>query len=74
MVFVDLTNRCNMNCPICIANIPAMGFTFHPPIEYFEKVSGGIAWMQPVPSDRELEGRGVRDRRPHLHRRGRADH
>jgi uncharacterized radical SAM superfamily Fe-S cluster-containing enzyme len=50
MVFVDLTNRCNMNCPICIANIPAMGFAFHPPIEYFEKVFDGITRMQPVPS------------------------
>ncbi|MHC4592241.1 MAG: hypothetical protein ACYS8L_06045, partial [Planctomycetota bacterium] len=38
MVFVDVTNRCNMNCPICIANIPAMGFKFEPPLEYFDKV------------------------------------
>ena len=32
MVFLDVTNRCNMNCPICIANIPSMGFEFHPPL------------------------------------------
>lgn len=37
-VFLDVTNRCNLNCPICINNTPSMGFTFDPPIEYFENV------------------------------------
>ncbi|MBM4039002.1 MAG: radical SAM protein [Planctomycetes bacterium] len=50
MVFVDVTNRCNMNCPICIANIPAMGFTFHPPLDYFGRVFDGLARMTPKPS------------------------
>jgi len=50
MVFVDVTNRCNMNCPICIANIPSMGFTFHPPLDYFERVFDGLAKMTPRPS------------------------
>ncbi len=49
MLFVDVTNRCNMNCPICIANIPSMGFKFDPPLSYFDKVLDGIALMQPVP-------------------------
>ena len=49
MVFLDLTNRCNMNCPICIANIPGMGFEFHPPLSYFENVLGGLGRMQPRP-------------------------
>ena len=49
MVFVDVTNRCNMNCPICIANIPGMGFEFHPPFSYFEKVLGALAKMEPKP-------------------------
>jgi hypothetical protein len=47
MVFVDVTNRCNMNCPICIANIPAMGFRFEPPMEYFEKLFAGLAGLAP---------------------------
>jgi sulfatase maturation enzyme AslB (radical SAM superfamily) len=38
LVFVDVTNRCNMSCPICIANVRGMGFEFHPPVEYFDKV------------------------------------
>ena len=50
MVFLDVTNRCNMNCPICIANIPGMGFEFHPPLEYFEKVCAGLAKMEFPPT------------------------
>jgi molybdenum cofactor biosynthesis enzyme MoaA len=49
MVFLDVTNRCNMNCPICIANIPSMGFEFHPPIEYFEHVLGEMGKWDPGP-------------------------
>ena len=49
MVFLDVTNRCNMNCPICIANIPGMGFEFHPPLSYFEKVLAGLGRMDPKP-------------------------
>jgi 7,8-dihydro-6-hydroxymethylpterin dimethyltransferase len=37
-VVIDVTNRCNMNCPICLANIPAMGMEFNPPIEYFDRM------------------------------------
>ncbi len=49
MVFLDVTNRCNMNCPICIANIPGMGFEFHPPLSYFERVLTGLGAMDPRP-------------------------
>ncbi len=49
MVFLDVTNRCNMNCPICIANIPNMGFEFHPPMAYFEKVLTGLSQLDPKP-------------------------
>ncbi len=50
MVFLNVTNRCNMNCPICIANIPGMGFEFHPPVEYFERVLDGLSKMDPKPT------------------------
>lgn len=49
LVFLDVTNRCNMNCPICLANIPAMGFKFDPPMEYFEKVFKKLTKMKPRP-------------------------
>ncbi len=50
MVFLDVTNRCNMNCPICIANVRGMGFEYHPPLEYFERVLDGLAGMDPKPT------------------------
>ena len=50
MVFLDVTNRCNMNCPICINNTPSMGFLFEPPMAYFEKVIAGLAAMDPKPT------------------------
>ncbi|HMK35529.1 MAG TPA: radical SAM protein [Desulfomonilaceae bacterium] len=37
-VAVDVTNLCNQRCPICLAYVDAMGFSYLPPIEYFEKV------------------------------------
>jgi len=49
LVFIDVTNRCNMNCPICLANIPAMGFRFDPPMEYFEKIFQVLAAREPKP-------------------------
>ena len=49
MVFLDVTNRCNMNCPICIATIRGMGFDFYPPLEYFEKIFDFVGRMDPKP-------------------------
>ncbi len=49
MVFVDVTNRCNMNCPICIATIRGMGFDFNPPLAYFENLFAEIARIEPTP-------------------------
>ena len=49
IVFVDVTNRCNMNCPICIATIRGMGFDFNPPMAYFDHLFAQIATIQPNP-------------------------
>ncbi len=49
-IFLDITNRCNSNCPICINNTPSMGFLFEPPIEYFEKVFDYFAALEPRPT------------------------
>lgn len=37
-VSIDVTNICNQKCPICLAYVDAMGYTFHPPMEYFDKI------------------------------------
>ncbi len=50
LVFVDITNRCNLNCPCCINNTPAMGFLFEPPLDYFKKVFAHLASLDPKPS------------------------
>jgi hypothetical protein len=49
LVVIDVTNHCNMNCPICLANIPGMGFDFHPPIGYFEKIFQHLNKFSPKP-------------------------
>lgn len=49
IVNIDLTNRCNMNCPICFANANASGFIYEPE---FEEVVGMLRMLrdlQPVP-------------------------
>ncbi|MBD3379139.1 MAG: radical SAM protein [Candidatus Omnitrophica bacterium] len=38
IIFIETTNRCNMNCPICITNVPSMGFEFEPRMEFFERI------------------------------------
>lgn len=50
MVFVDVTNRCNLNCPICINNTPSMGFLFEPPLAYFDAIFSHFGQQQPRPA------------------------
>jgi hypothetical protein len=47
--FLDVTSRCNLNCPICIANIPGMAVEYDPPLEYFQKVIDQLAEWNPKP-------------------------
>ncbi|HBM16520.1 MAG TPA: hypothetical protein DD381_09305 [Lentisphaeria bacterium] len=49
IVFIETTNRCNMNCPICITNVPSMGFQFEPRMEYFEKLFKHYSEFEPPP-------------------------
>ncbi len=50
LAFLDITNRCNMNCPICLNNTPNMGFVFDPPLSYFEKIFSRLAQLNPSPA------------------------
>jgi uncharacterized radical SAM superfamily Fe-S cluster-containing enzyme len=50
IVFVDVTNRCNLNCPVCINNTPSMGFLFEPPFDYFDRIFKHLATLRPKPS------------------------
>ncbi len=49
LIFLDVTNRCNLNCPICLANIPGMGFEFNPPTSYFVRIFDELGKRTPPP-------------------------
>ena len=49
-VAIDVTNRCNQRCPICLVYVDAMGFDYHPPIEYFDKIFQHFQHQDPRPN------------------------
>jgi MoaA/NifB/PqqE/SkfB family radical SAM enzyme len=49
-VAIDVTNRCNQRCPICLAYVDAMGFCYEPPVEYFDKIFRHFAKNDPKPN------------------------
>ncbi|NLW49753.1 MAG: radical SAM protein [Candidatus Brocadiaceae bacterium] len=48
--FINLTNSCNSNCPICLDNVPAMGFRYEPPLEYFDSLFRQLSEMEEPPT------------------------
>jgi len=49
-VAIDVTNHCNQHCPICLAYVDAMGFSYCPPMEYFEKIFKHFQHQDPRPN------------------------
>jgi len=49
-VAIDVTNLCNQRCPICLAYVDVMGFSYHPPIEYFDKIFKHFLKNDPKPN------------------------
>jgi uncharacterized radical SAM superfamily Fe-S cluster-containing enzyme len=49
MVNIDLTNRCNMNCPICFANSNATGRICEISLEQLDKMLDAAAAIRPGP-------------------------
>ncbi|RKY26206.1 MAG: radical SAM protein [Planctomycetota bacterium] len=47
---LDLTNRCNMNCPICFANANASGFIFEPSYDEIVKQMEVLRNFKPIPA------------------------
>jgi uncharacterized radical SAM superfamily Fe-S cluster-containing enzyme len=45
---IDLTNRCNLNCPICFANSNQAGFIYEPSFEEIEQMMRNLREMKPV--------------------------
>jgi hypothetical protein len=49
MVNIDLTNRCNLNCPICFANANASGRVFDLSLEQLEEMLNQTMALRPRP-------------------------
>lgn len=47
---IDLTNRCNMKCPICFANANAQGFTWEPDYDEIVRELKVLRAMKPHPT------------------------
>ena len=47
---LDLTNRCNLRCPICFANANAAGYVYEPDFETVVKMMEFLRKERPVPT------------------------
>jgi uncharacterized radical SAM superfamily Fe-S cluster-containing enzyme len=45
---IDLTNRCNMNCPICFANANQQGYVYEPDFETLTKMLDALRSEEPI--------------------------
>ncbi len=45
---IDLTNRCDMTCPVCFANANAAGYIYEPPLEQIRMMLKQLRDMRPV--------------------------
>ena len=47
---VDLTNRCNLTCPVCFANANVAGYLYEPSFEQVTAMLAGLRAQRPVPN------------------------
>ncbi|MFH1262465.1 MAG: radical SAM protein [Pseudomonadota bacterium] len=47
---VDVTNRCDMTCPVCFANANAAGYVCEPELSEIRKMLQNLRDMKPVPA------------------------
>ena len=47
---IDLTNRCNLKCPVCFANAAAAGYVFEPSFEQIVDMMKMLRANKPVPT------------------------
>ena len=50
LVNIDLTNRCNMKCPVCFANSNAAGYVYEPNLEQVKTMIKAATALRPVPA------------------------
>ena len=47
---IDITNRCNLTCPICFANASAKGYIVEPTFEEIVQIMKHFRSMKPIPA------------------------
>ena len=47
---VDLTNRCNLTCPVCFANANVAGYLYEPSFDQVTAMLAGLRAQRPVPN------------------------
>jgi uncharacterized radical SAM superfamily Fe-S cluster-containing enzyme len=51
LAIIDVTNRCNLKCPVCFANAAAAGYVYEPTKEEIAGMIANLRANQPVPAD-----------------------
>lgn len=50
IALIDVTNRCNLTCPICFANASAKGYVVEPSFEQIVQIMQHFRSMKPMPA------------------------
>jgi hypothetical protein len=48
LAIIDVTNRCNLKCPICFANAATAGYEYEPSLDQIKKIIDNLAANKPV--------------------------
>lgn len=51
LAIIDVTNRCNLRCPICFANAATAGYVYEPSKEQIRGMLKNLRKIAPVPTD-----------------------
>jgi tetraether lipid synthase len=50
LAIIDVTNRCNLKCPVCFANASAAGYVYEPTSEQITSMLENLRATKPVPA------------------------
>ena len=50
LAIIDVTNRCNLNCPICFANAASAGYVYEPSLEQIRSMLENVRRNRPLPA------------------------
>ncbi len=65
---IDLTNRCNLSCPICFANAGASGYVYQPSFEQIVAMLQQLRDLRPTPATAVQFSGGEPTIHPEFHR------